>query len=511
MKRTLLVCALLWALALGTWCNTSALAQTPRKAAPSAAMRKPSASPTAQSVTRAAAPGTRAIVPATPRAGSAAASRVQPASANVPATTVVHEPTSIVHEHSLSPVREMAGPHAHCADPTCLSCPSVCHNPCWNWCDQWFVDGWLDQGFTGNPDSESGLVGPAGTNGPLIFNDQANEYMLNQLYLSFGRKVDRNPYQWDLGGQVDVLYGTDYFFVQSVGLETNSDGSPKWNSGNGPRDGGNAGLYGLALPQFFVEANIPWGNGLKVKAGHFYTIMGYESVRAPENFFYSHTYMMQYGEPFTHTGMMASYETSPCMTWHGGITRGWDTFEQENGQVGFLGGFSWVSPHEATRLSFSIHTGSEDPTGENNRTAFSIVFQQRINQCWTYVLHQNFGTEENARVNADGELAQAIWYGLSNYLYYTVNPCLDLGVRFEWFNDRDNARVFGLANDAVADGGSYFDLSLGANYHPTSWFILRPEVRWDWSDLEAPGIDGAYNNGTSNEQFTIGFDLITVF
>lgn len=432
-----------------------------------------------------------------PRAGSV----VQPTSALIPAS-------SIALEHDYTAVESGT---ACCGDASYMGCESVCSSPCWNFCDQWFVDGWLEQGFTGNPDSDGGLIGPAGTNGPLIFNDQANEYMLNQLYFTFGREVRQDACEWDLGGRVDVLYGTDYYFIQSTGLETYDDNSQKWNSGNGPRNGGNAGLYGLALPQFYVEANVPWGNGLNVKAGHFYTIMGYESVMAPENFFYSHSYMMQYGEPFTHTGILGSYPTSSCLTWYGGITRGWNTFDQPNGQVGFLGGFRWVSPHEATKLAFTLHTGSEDPTGENNRTTYSLVFQQRINQCWTYVLEHNLGTEENARLTTSNTLGPATWYGLTNYLYYTVDPCLDLGVRFEWFDDRDNARVFGVSNDNVAQGGSYYALTLGANYHPNSWFILRPEARWDYSDLTAPGINGAFNNGTSKDQFTIGFDLITIF
>ncbi|WP_207396499.1 porin [Bremerella alba] len=430
-----------------------------------------------------------------------AANQVEQVSALMPASSVTLEMDDAM----------VASSSSCCGDAGCVECAGVCSAPCWNECDQWFVNGWLEQGFTGNPNADGGLIGPAGTNGPLIFNDQANEYMLNQLYLSFGREVSQDACTWDIGGRVDVLYGTDYYFIQSTGLETYDDNSQKWNSGNGPRDGGDAALYGLALPQFYVEANVPWGNGLNLKAGHFYTIMGYESVMAPENFFYSHSYMMQYGEPFTHTGILGSYPTSSCMTWYGGITRGWNTFEQPNGQVGFLGGFRWESPNEATKLSFTLHTGSEDPTGENNRTTYSLVFQQRINQCWTYVMEHNLGTEEYARLTTTSELATANWYGISNYLYYTVNPCLDLGARLEWFDDRDNARVFGLANDNIASGGNYYEFTLGANYHPASWFILRPEARWDYSDLSAPGINGAYDNGTSKNQFTIGFDLITMF
>jgi hypothetical protein len=56
------------------------------------------------------------------------------------------------------------------------------------------------------------------------------------------------------------------------------------------------------MPQAYVETNLPIGKGLSVKVGHFYTLLGYEVVTAPDNFFYSHSYSMQYGEPFTHWG-----------------------------------------------------------------------------------------------------------------------------------------------------------------------------------------------------------------
>ena len=45
------------------------------------------------------------------------------------------------------------------------------------------------------------------------------------------------------------------------------DLSPKWN----------AQRYGLAMPQVYAEVFCPWGNGLSMKLGHFYSILGYET------------------------------------------------------------------------------------------------------------------------------------------------------------------------------------------------------------------------------------------
>ena len=42
------------------------------------------------------------------------------------------------------------------------------------------------------------------------------------------------------------------------------------------------GIYGFALPQVYGEVAM---GDLSVKMGHFFTIIGYEVVTAPDNFF----------------------------------------------------------------------------------------------------------------------------------------------------------------------------------------------------------------------------------
>src|SRR5690606_27954143 len=128
---------------------------------------------------------------------------------------------------------------------------------------------------------------------------------------------------------------------QAVGLETRDFyGDPRgfnhWNSNNGTGIGG-TGRLGLAMPQAYAEIAY---DRLKVKVGHFYTIIGYEVVTAPDNFFYSHAYTMQYGEPFTHTGALASYQLSYRVALNAGVVNGWDKFDAELDRAAFLGGFT---------------------------------------------------------------------------------------------------------------------------------------------------------------------------
>lgn len=380
---------------------------------------------------------------------------------------------------------------------------------CRGWCDgteKWFIDGWIAQGFTAN------TADPVNNfNLPVTFNDRANEYQLNQVYLSVGRNVRESGNSWDMGARLDLLYGTDYFFTQALGLETRDDGSPRWNSSDGPRGTG-AALYGLAMPQLYGEVYIPILGGMNLKAGHFYTTLGYESVMAPENFFYSHAYTMQYGEPFTHTGVLTNTTLAKGFDAYFGYTRGWDSVEDNNRKPGYLFGFSWC-PSENASLAFGVHTGREDDAGINDRTVYSLVYTRQITKRLQYILQHDFGTETNAEVTRDFQTDSAKWYGINQYFFYQMSQAITWGMRVEWFRDQDNARVLGIPIESLVEGGNYVGLSLGVNWRPNCRWIFRPEIRYDWSDAEAPGLGhtGMFDTFTDEDQLTLAFDSIFRF
>ena len=396
----------------------------------------------------------------------------------------------------------------------CSTCASrQCSGCCWTGCcrkSNSFVSGWISQGVTWNPRDPA-----SGFNTPLTFNDRANEYQLNQLYATFERQMDPNAYRWDIGARVDLLYGTDYFFTTAAGLETHPDGTPRWNPGSGPRRAGRivaspASMYGLAMPQAYVEMQAPLAGGIQVKGGHFYTNLGYESVMAPDNFFYSHSYTMQYGEPFTHTGILLTKQLGSRITARAGVVRGWNNWDGLNSNVGYLAGFDtyW----RRSSLALNVYSGPEEVNGNDNRTVYSLVYTRRFGQNFTYVLQHDLGTEQNAALDANLNLTDAQWYGINQYLFYQVCPDLGLGVRCEWFRDDDNARVIGIPLPSTT-GGNYFALTLGAKWQPHYTFSVSPEVRWDWSNVAAPGlgIAGMFDDFTSDNQFTAALNLQIMF
>ena len=337
------------------------------------------------------------------------------------------------------------------------------------------VGGWVTAGVAGNPDSPRSR-----TNGPVTFNNRANEFNMHELYGYVERAVDTESNNWDFGFRGDIIYGIDAYYTTQANFDN------KLITDDASR------LYKLAFPQAYATIFAPIGNGLTTKIGHFYTIIGNEVVTAPDNFFFSHAYTMQYGEPFTHTGILSSYPVNKNISLTGGVVSGWDSFFWE--PPNFLGGVTFSTDDSATSLAFSLITGDVGRENEHNRTMYSVVLSHDFTETLHYKLQHDLGLEEKYP-GADS----AKWYGINQYLTYDINDQLGVGTRLEWFRDEDGVRVNG-------NKAHFLAATVGLNYSPLSWLTVRPEVRYDHS-IE----DAAYNDGLSHNQVLISTDAIIRF
>jgi hypothetical protein len=393
-----------------------------------------------------------------------------------------------------------------------LDCGDMCTLQCCENCYGINYGGWLSGGFTVNNWGNTTMVG----NAQLPFNNDPH-LNINQAWVWFEREADTGGYGTDWGFHVDVMAGID-------GPDTQAFGGPGWDS---TWQWGNGG-YGAAIPQAYLTVAY---DDLTVILGHFYTIMGYEVVPAPYNFFYSHAYTMAYGEPFTHTGFLAEYPLNDRITLYGGWTDGWDEGFQfgANHSSTFLGGVNYTSDDERTSFTWTVNTGDwgrganihpNQTTGPTIMTegriySQSIVWQQMIADNWTYVFQTDYGynTTDNPAPAADTQ-----WYGVNNYLFYNFSCCWSAGLRAEWFADPNGARVdrAGLNTGTQAlDRANYFEITAGANWRPNNNFRLRPEIRYDWAD--GMGTNGgqrfdpnaaAYDHA---DLWTFGLDAIWMF
>lgn len=349
------------------------------------------------------------------------------------------------------------------------------------------LGGWLDGGVTYNPSNPSDRF-----NGTVTFNDRNSEPQLNQIYVYLERPLDSNPDTWDFGGRVDFVYGTDAVFTQAIG-----DPQGNWDRrllGNSNR------FYQAAIPQAYLEFQAPIGTGLRTKLGHFYTIIGNESVMAPDNFFYSHSYLMQYGEPFTQTGALANYALDENLTVMAGavtgsLQGGWDgVFNRDLDQWGFVGGVTWTDG-STTLIANATHGDQGQTPGDWN--LYSLIARHDLEDLHLTLQH-DYGWADNA---VNGQQAQ--WYGVAPTAIVDLTETLSAGVRGEWFRDDEGFRVVsririsenpaaggsgGLlpipSQNATGDlaGNSYYAVTLGLNWKPVPWATVRPNARYDWND-----------------------------
>src|SRR6185436_3834841 len=169
-----------------------------------------------------------------------------------------------------------------CGCNTCCDCNGCCHeklghlccccpklHPCFCWCDscpltcedqkvcRCFDDccclkehcatltGWASGGIMGNSDDPASHF-----NGPVTFADR-DDGQLNQFWGVLERTnadLSKNCGWW-LGGRVDFMWGSDFFFTTSAGLDGTPRGNvPRWNTTDSQ-------LYGFAMPQLYAETD----------------------------------------------------------------------------------------------------------------------------------------------------------------------------------------------------------------------------------------------------------------
>lgn len=410
------------------------------------------------------------------------------------------------------------------------------------------VGGWIETSISANDNARHDAF-----NGPVTFQDRDSEFQLNQLNGFFQKTVTASGDAFDWGGRFDIMFGSDSIFTQAYG---NPNLNPRTLL---PEPRGNWDLkltgdrfYGLAMPNAYAEFNLPIGDGLDVKVGHFYTPVGYEVVTSPDNFFVTKPYTFQYGEPFTHTGVLGSYTFSPnwaatagALT--GSSTGGWDgNFNRNLATWSALAGGTWTSDDAGTSLNI---TGTAGPQSDNNSSfwgLFSIVGKHNITDKLHLILQHDHGYANNV-VTGNGTIASfaagnggtastslqnAEWYGLNGYLLYDVNDKLGAGLRAEWFRDNNGFRIAGPGRCAAAGnsssygptgtgynyacnatsmaayptaGSGYYELTAGLTYKPVKWLNLRPNVRFDYANTPV------FAGGNQHTQVLFTADAVITF
>ena len=372
------------------------------------------------------------------------------------------------------------------------------------------IYGWIQNSYTGNTNGKP----PSGTNFGVNPNNRANEWMGNQYYLIVENPLEQND-KVNFGFRADNLFGHDAQFNHATGFADNAFRPNSFTQ------------YDLA--QIYGEVHLPvlTKGGIDVKGGRWYTLAGYEVVPAIARPLLSVPYMFNYGQPFTHFGVLTTTHLTDRINLYNGAINGWDRWINARYKWGYIGGFSWNSKDGKTTLAFTTVWGPNQfpnflspglfpfPTGVTTNPAFvgrrnfgygdntRILFTTVLTRKWTDKLTQVLETDQAHEQNipflaANGGPQSAEWYSFGNWFLYQFNDKLTGVWRSEVFRDDDGVRT-GFAD-------TFYEFTLGLVYKPTSWLWIRPEARYDWAQFKNP-----YNDGTRGSQLTLGIDAIFLY
>ena len=366
------------------------------------------------------------------------------------------------------------------------------------------ISGWIDGGITFNPDTPRD-----NQNFGRLFDDRANEPLLNQAVINFERVLAAQPGEFDWGFKAQFMFGSDARYIHSLGL---LDSVMKTN------------LYQPDIVEAYVSLHLSLltERGVDVKLGKWVTLEGAETIDPRTNVFYSHTYIFNFGIPFNHTGALFTVHTTNWLDLMAGVTRGVNTsVEDNNDSLAFDGGVGLNLNEGKLVVSASTHIGPETP---NNNSALrylnDITVTWKIRDKLTSITDMNYARDDLA--NADG-------FGVAQYFTYAITDKVTAKIRGEiWRDDKGffvaqfadpHDPVRALDGEATIDprtigGGrtTYGALTVGLDIKPAvpkplTGLTIRPELRVDHS------LNGTrpFNDSKDQTLFTAAVDAIITF
>lgn len=247
----------------------------------------------------------------------------------------------------------------------------------------------------------------------------------------------------------------------------------------------------------YVRYIVPWQHGITADFGKFVTSCGLEVIEGYDGYNdnASRSFLFGYAIPFTHTGVRATYAFSDRLAMMLMVVNGWDN-AIDNNTSKTLGGQLAFTPAAGWKLCTNVVIGPEQSdNNSNNRILCDVVLTDSIAEKWTAGLNLDYGTEKNPTPLLD----EARWGGIAAYLRFELLPQLSLSARAEQFGDRQGVRT-GVVQTLK-------EMTLTPEYRVSRNFILRMELRTDWSDKDV------FQKGATaiNTQTTLLFNTLFVF
>ena len=286
------------------------------------------------------------------------------------------------------------------------------------------------------------------------------------------------------------------------------------------------------LQEGWLQIMAPLGDGLDIRVGKMATLCGYEVLENMNNMNYSRGMLFGLLQPFTHTGIRASYGmgganhdmVSFTLGFNNGLNAG-DRFADDNHGKAVEFQLA-VKPIKDLYTAINIHFGNDTkaPATLSGRTdqkfyVFDIVASYTMDKL-TFGLNIDW-----ASIQGVGDLigngtfpsGRGALSGLALYTKYQFSDAVAEAIRIEYFSDAHGLIGFtgaagsgsltpNTANDS-GDGARIFEFTLTTEVKVASNLILRFEIRHDDSNQHTFRRDTKAARGDN----TLGFEAIMPF
>jgi hypothetical protein len=318
---------------------------------------------------------------------------------------------------------------------------------------------YLQAGYTYNGKASS----PGGTgseNDLRWFDHKANSFGLDLAELQFLR----DPAPGAIGYKVKISAGETAKLIHAAGM-------------------GNTG-EAIDITEAYVSYTAPVGKGLRFDVGKMGTFVGAEVMEALDNPNYSRSFLFNYAEPLTHTGVKASYVFTDTVNAAVLIANGWDNASDNND--GKTAGVS-VNITKGELLSAYINylQGPEqDDNTRDIRSLIDLVATIKPMKPLTIILNYDDGKADHAVASGTAK-----WSGFSGIVKYDINDRFSVAARGEYFDDKDGYRT-GTTQKLT-------EFTVTPEIRLAGGLTVRAEYRHDQSNKES------FDNSTKKKQDTL--------
>ena len=279
----------------------------------------------------------------------------------------------------------------------------------------------------------------------------------------------------DAGFRADFLFGQNAAVTKSLGLNL----------------GDNADLI-----QGYAVLNLPLkgeGTYVQFRVGKMATLMGFEVIEDVVNPNLSVANQFIYLENFTNTGLRVDVKPSAALDFQLAVFNGWDVVEDNNTRKSFMGRVG-IAATPTTTVGLLGFFGPEQTDATTNRFGGEVLVSQKLagGRAALY-LQGDYGQDED--LVGPGENAK--WWGLGLWGTYDITPVVGLGLRGDYIDDKNGARTSGVLGFPANTQHKFGSATATLNIRVFPGALVRPEFRYDRSNLEVYGDEDPSKNQVS--------------